>query len=322
MILVTGGFGMIGSNLVKRLAEEGKEIILFDRVIDPQSDFFKGCSNIYYEGGDITNPFQLTALFSKYRIETIVHSAANLNGMYCKANPTDAFQTNTVGTLNLLELARIYGVNKFLYVGSGSVFGTQTSTDPIYESTLATPMNTYASTKRVSEELVHCYRVNYGIQGVNLRVSWVFGPLPELREPRWNTGPIAYYTWKVITENRLVEESGLDFIANFTFVDDVVDGICRAIEVDNPPAYLHLSSEQLYSNREIIEFLSMKCPEAEIKIGEGMDPFVQQAPLRGPLVSEYKEQIGFRPRADFKESLEKYYNWMCAELKKKEIEHA
>jgi UDP-glucuronate 4-epimerase len=321
MILVTGGFGLIGSNLVRRLSAEGKKVLLLDKNVDAESDFFAGCENINFESVDITNTFQLASLFAKYKFSAIVHSAANLNGMWCKENPVDAVGINTIGTLNLLEMARIYQIEKFLYVGSGSVFGTQTTTDPILESTIATPMNTYASTKRMSEELVHCYRANYGIQGVNLRVSWVFGPTPELREPRWNVGPIAYYTWKVLTEGKLIERSGLDFLANFTSVDDVVEGICCVLATDNPPEYVHLSSEQLYSTREIAQFLTMKRPDCPIEIGEGMEPFVKQAPLRGPLVSLYKEQIGFNPSVNFKDALDRYFDWMNSELKKKELQH-
>lgn len=317
MILVTGGFGLIGSNLVKRLSEEGREVVLFDRQVNTESDFFKARENIHFVEGDVTNEFTLASLFKEYDIDAIVHCAANLDGKYCKANPVDAVKTNTVGTLSLLELSRIYGVKKFIYAGSGSVFGKQETKDPIYESTLATPMNTYASTKKMSEELIHMYRVNYGMDAVNVRVSWVFGPTPVLKEPRWNT-PVAYYVWNVLAKNRLVEESGIDFIANYTYVDDVTNGLVLLLDKENAPEYVHLSSEELYSNKEIVEFLRAKSPESQIEIGEGVEPFVLQAPIRGPLVSEYKEQIGYEPQGNFKEALENYYEWMKQQLDKKE----
>lgn len=316
-ILVTGGFGLIGANAVKRLAQEGHHVVLFDKTIDRDTDFFTGSDSIEFEQGDVTNHFTVTALFAKHRFDAIIHAAANLNGMYCKANPTDAVETNTIGTLSLLELARIHQVQKFIYIGSGSVFGKQMSTDPIDETVPATPMNTYATTKRLSEELLHCYRVNYGMETINIRVSWVFGPLPTVKEPRWSNGPIAYYTYKVLTENQLEERSGRDFIANFTYVDDVTEGIVRLLETDEAPPCVHLSSEQLYANQEIIEFLQQKCPASNINVGEGAEPFVLQAPIRGPLVSNYKEQIGYKPSADFRESLEAYFTWLKTELKKR-----
>lgn len=321
-ILVTGGYGLIGANLVKKLAGDGHNVILFDKIIDQSTDFFAGLNNIDYVEGDLTNHFTLSALFKNYQFDAIVHSAANLNGAYCQENPIEAVETNTLGTLSLLELARIYGVNKFIYAGSGSIFGKQTTTDPIDESTVATPMNTYATTKRLSEELLHCYRVNYGMQAVNVRVSWVFGPLPKLRVPRWNNGPIAYYTYNILTENKINEESGLDFIANFTYVEDVVEGINCILHTDNPPESVHLSSEKLYSNKEILDFLKEKSPESEMKVGEGVEPFVLQAPIRGPLVSNFKHEIGFNPSADFKESLEKYYTWMKKELENRNEQYA
>ncbi|NEU30189.1 NAD(P)-dependent oxidoreductase [bacterium LRH843] len=317
MILVTGGNGIIGGNLVKRLAkEEGKAVVLFDQHVNKESDFFKDCDNIHFVRGDITNHFTLSSIFAQYEIDSIIHCAANVNSTKCRENPINAVEVNTLGTLSLLELARIYDVGTFINIGSASVFGNQSSTEPIYETTLATPMNVYASTKKLSEELVHCYRVNYGMNAVNLRVSWVFGPSPEYKIPLWSHGPIAYYTWKVLSEKKLVEPSGSDLVANFTFIDDVVDGVIRALETEHLPGCLHISSEKLYSNKEVIEFLQEKRPEIQIKVGGGAEPFVKQAPIRGPLVSEYKEQIGFEPKADLKESLNIYFNWVNEEIKK------
>ncbi|MBP1933340.1 NAD-dependent epimerase/dehydratase family protein [Ammoniphilus resinae] len=315
MILVTGGFGLIGSNLVRRLSDEGHEVVLFDKKVQKENEFFTNCKHVHFEEGDVKNRLQLDSLIDNYNIDCIVHSAANLNGEYCKNNPVDAVETNTIGTLNLLELARIHKVPKFIYIGSGSIYGTQTNTDPMYESTPAVTMNTYATTKKLSEELVHCYRVNYGLEAVNIRVSWVFGPLPELRQPHWNA-PIAYYLWNAIKNNQLHEKSGLDFMANYTYIEDVVEGIYRVIKTPDAPECVHLSSEKMYSNREIIEFIADKIPDCQIQVGEGMDPFVQQAPLRGPLVSEYKEQIGYKPSVHFREALDKYYTWIKKEMDK------
>ncbi|NEU31079.1 NAD(P)-dependent oxidoreductase [bacterium LRH843] len=320
-ILVTGGFGLIGANVVKRLSNEGHQVILFDKEIDRSTDFFVGSENIKYIEGDLTNQFTLSSLFANDQFDAIVHSAANLNGEYCKMNPIDAVQLNTMGTLSLLELARIHGVNKFIYVGSGSVFGKQTTMEPIDERAEVTPMNTYATTKRLSEELVRCYRVNYGMDATTIRVSWVFGPLPKLKVPRWNSGPVAYYTYKVLSENNLNEPSGSDFIANFTYIDNVIDGIVCLLNTNNAPEFVHLSSEQLYSTKEIVDFLMSKLPNSEIYVGEGAEPFELQAPMRGALVSNYKDQIGFKPNEDLKESLEEYFYWMKRELEKRNVRY-
>ena len=100
-------------------------------------------------------------------------------------------------------------------------------------------------------------------------------------------------------------------------MDDVIDGIICALKTDKMPEYLHLSSEKLYPNKEIVNFLKEKLPDNYIEIGPGSEPFTLQAPIRGPLVSEYKEQIGFQPKADFKQSLETYFHWMKDKLQKR-----
>jgi nucleoside-diphosphate-sugar epimerase len=322
MLLVTGGFGLVGSNAARHLSALGFQVLLLDRSVNKDSDFFQGCSGIEFVEGDILDPFLLAKIFSTYPIQGIIHSAANVNGQFCKSHPTQAFETNTKGTLHLLEIARLHEVNKFIYISSASVFGKQANTDPIGETALPTPMNMYATTKKMSEELVRSYRVIYGMETVIVRISWVFGPIPELREPRWSVGPIPYYTWKILTENKLVESSGIDFLANFTSVDDVSHGIHRILDTRDAPEVVHLSSEQLYSNKQIVQFLRKQSPDSDIRIGDGMDPFVQQAPLRGALVSESKDRIGYQPKADFNEALEKYYKWMKNELLKRESSHA
>lgn len=317
MILVTGGMGLVGSNIARKLVHDGYEVVVLDQNSEQGADFFSGFENVFLESGDITNHFTLSSIFKKYEIKTVIHAAAITNGAYCMENPVKAVQVNTLGTMNLLEFCRMQAINKFIYVSSGSVFGLQESLDPIYESAIPTPMNTYATTKKLSEELVHCYEVNYGLDTTSVRISWVFGPTPILRKPRWNQGPIGYYFWNVLTENKLIEESGLDFQANFTHVDDVAEGVERIMLTPNAPQYVHLSSEELYSNHEIVDFLKEKAPESEIQVGAGVEPFVQQAPIRGPLVSEYKQDIGYKPKVIFKEALEKQFNWMKKELEKR-----
>lgn len=317
MILVTGGFGLIGSNVAKHLVNEGHEVIVLDQAAQTDHPFFPKSDRIHFEAVNILDRFSLTSIFNKYRIETIIHAAATTDGEFCRANPVGAVELNTMGTLNVLELARLYEVERFIYISSGSIFGLQQTLDPIDESVLPTPMNPYATTKLLSEELVRCYQVNFGLKTSNVRISHVFGPTPEFRKPRWNLGPVNYYLWKVLTENKLVEPSGLDFEANFTHVDDVSDGISRLVATEELPQYINLGSEKMYHTREVVEFIREKLPGREINVGPGVEPFVKQAPMRGPLVSNYKEQIGYTPKVVFSEALNKHFHWMKEELAKR-----
>lgn len=322
MILVTGGFGLIGANVAKRLAHEGYEVVVLDRIVDKSSDFFAECENIHFENVDMLDPFALTSVFNEYDIKTVIHAAATTDGEYCKKNPVGAVKTNTIGTLHLLELSRKFDIERFIYISSGSIFGLQKTLDPIDESVQPTPMNPYATTKLLSEELVRCYVVNFGLQATSVRISHVFGATPIFRKPRWNQGPINYYFWKVLTENQLNEETGADFQANFTHVDDVAEGIYRIVATEDVPSYINLGSEKMYSTREIIDFIRQKLPDRKIEVGPGVEPFVKQAPLRGPLISNYKKEIGYTPTVDFHEALNKHFQWMKRELAKRGELHA
>ncbi len=317
MILVTGGFGLIGSNIARKLLHEGYEVIIIDEKINTENDFFQSSDRLHFEKGSILDQFFLTTIFKKYDIQMVIHAAATTDGEYCKEHPVGAVEINTLGTLYLLEFCRIYSITRFIYISSGSIFGQQTTLDPIDESISPVPMNPYATTKMLSEELVRCYQVNFGLSTTNVRISHVFGSTPQFRKPRWNQGPIGYYFWKVLTENKLNEEAGLDFQANFTYVDDVAEGIHRLIEATETPLSINLGSEKMYSNREILEFIQEKLPGREIRIGSGVGPFIKQAPLRGPLVTQYKKEIGYQPKVVLKDALNKHYLWMKAELDKR-----
>jgi len=234
-VLVTGAAGFIGSNLVKRLFHDEKEIRVIG--IDSITDYYD--VNIKYERlqeieslnrdwifvkGDIADRKVVDELFADYKPSVVVNLAAQAGVRYSITNPDAYIQSNLIGFYNILEACRHNEVEHLVYASSSSVYGSNKKVPYSTEDKVDNPVSLYAATKKSNELMAHAYSKLYNIPSTGLRFFTVYGPAgrPDM----------AYFGFT----NKLREGKTIQIFnygnckRDFTFVDDIVEGVVRVMQ--------------------------------------------------------------------------------------------
>jgi UDP-glucuronate 4-epimerase len=250
-VLVTGAAGFIGFHLCRALAARGDQVIGIDSIneyYDPrlklarlaelgiggravesaktaQSSLFPGVGFCRLSLEDRQG---MDRLFSQHRFERVCHLAAQAGVRYSLENPRAYIETNVVGFLNVLEGCRATGIGHLVFASSSSVYGLSQRIPYSEHSDTDHPVSIYAASKKANEMMAHAYAHLYGLPVTGLRFFTVYGP--------WGRPDMAYYKFaRAIVEGRPIElfNSG-EMMRDFTFVDDVVQGVVRVM--DRPAA--------------------------------------------------------------------------------------
>lgn len=226
-VLVTGGAGFIGSNVVGRLFKDGFEVYVVDDFSRGSVEFLKP----YIDSGlrifklDVSSPSFVSSL-SDYRFDVIIHLAALISVEESNLFPYRYHEVNVGGTLNALELARRVNAGKFIFMSSAAVYGDPV-TLPVNELHPLNPKSIYAASKVEGELLVGVYRRLYGVKSVSLRLFNAYGPGQRLSD---YSGVI-----RIFIENALrgvpltIYGDGMQ-TRDFIYIDDVVKAIMLFVE--------------------------------------------------------------------------------------------
>jgi UDP-glucuronate 4-epimerase len=309
-IIVTGGAGFIGSHLVDRALAEGHEVIVVDN-FDPFYDRALKEANLKSALGssrcrlvelDIRDAKRADALVAETRPDVIVHLAARAGVRPSIDDPRLYADVNVVGTVVWLEAAsRLDPRPRFIYASSSSVYGDRAAgpfreTDPV-----DLPVSPYAATKKACELLAHTFHHIHGLPVTGLRFFTAFGPRnrPDLA--------IAKFT-RLIDRNQPVPMFGDGTTRrDYTFVDDIVDGICRAIE--------RCSGHHLY-NLGHSEPIELKQMIETIALALGKRAVIQDLPEQPgdvkqtfAAIDRAKRELGYAPSTPFAEGIRRYVEW-------------
>ena len=243
-VLVTGAAGFIGSNLVKRLFHDVKDIRVVG--IDSITDYYD--VNIKYERlkeienqvaslkgegkqvawafvhASIADKEAVEKIFTEYQIAVVVNLAAQAGVRYSITNPDAYIQSNLIGFYNILEACRHHEVEHLVYASSSSVYGSNKKVPYSTDDKVDNPVSLYAATKKSNELMAHAYSKLYNIPSTGLRFFTVYGPAgrPDM----------AYFGFT----NKLVKGESIKIFnygnckRDFTFVDDIVEGIVRVMQ--------------------------------------------------------------------------------------------
>ena len=170
--VVTGGAGFIGSNLVERLLERGDQVVVIDNESANTHDEVYWNPNAMNVKGDVTD-FSLLKN-ACINADCIYHLAADISIQYSIENPTESYKNNVIGTLNVLEVARVLGIKKVVFSSTAAIYGS--TSEPCVETDRPDPLNPYSVSKLAGENLMKMYNDLYGIETVSLRYFNVYGP--------------------------------------------------------------------------------------------------------------------------------------------------
>ena len=170
--VVTGGAGFIGSNLVSMLLERGDMVVVIDNESANTHDEVYWNSNAINIKGDITDFKLLKNACTD--ADCIYHLASDISIQYSIENPTKTYTNNLIGTLNVLEVARVLGIKKVIFSSTAAIYGS--TSEPCVETDRPDPLNPYSVSKLAGENLMKMYNDLYGIETVSLRYFNVYGP--------------------------------------------------------------------------------------------------------------------------------------------------
>jgi UDP-glucuronate 4-epimerase len=235
-VLITGGAGFIGYHLARHLLDAGRSVIAIDNVNDYYDPQLKRdrVANLHAEYGDrydfriadFADEKALDAVLAGAEFDRIAHLGAQAGVRYSIDNPRAYIQSNLVGHLNLLEIARARMV-PMVYASSSSVYGSNKTLPFRVEDRVDHPISLYAATKKSDELMSECYAHLYRIPLTGLRFFTVYGP--------WGRPDMAMWIFtKAIFEGKPINVfNGGEMKRDFTYVDDIVAGVVACI--DNPP---------------------------------------------------------------------------------------
>ena len=259
-VLVTGAAGFIGSNLVKRLFHDVKNIkvigidsitdyydvnIKYERlkeikrcltvIVDQKSEMDEnGVESGFYQGqngsswtfvhASIADKEAVEKIFTENNISVVVNLAAQAGVRYSITNPDAYIQSNLIGFYNILEACRHHEVEHLVYASSSSVYGSNKKVPYSTDDKVDNPVSLYAATKKSNELMAHAYSKLYNIPSTGLRFFTVYGPAgrPDM----------AYFGFT----NKLVKGETIKIFnygnckRDFTFVDDIVEGVVRIMQ--------------------------------------------------------------------------------------------
>ena len=243
-ILVTGAAGFIGSAVALRLLERGDEVVGVDN-LDPYYDVALKQARLdrirAHDGfrdirASIADRTATAELFARERPDAVVNLAAQAGVRYSLENPHAYVDANLVGFINILEGCRHHGVAHLVYASSSSVYGANRTLPFSVRHNVDHPLSLYAATKKANELMAHSYSHLYAIPATGLRFFTVYGP--------WGRPDMALFRF---TRNML-DDRPIDVFSHgrhrrdFTYIDDVVEGVVRVI--DRPaPANAEWSAE-------------------------------------------------------------------------------
>ena len=231
-ILVTGVAGFIGFHLTQRLLKDGYEVVGIDNLNDYYEVSLKKSrlAKLQDEQGfrfirlDLADREGMAALFDSERFGKVVNLAAQAGVRYSLENPHAYIDSNIVGFANVLEGCRHNGVKHLVYASSSSVYGANESMPFSVHDNVDHPISLYAASKKANELMAHTYSHLYGLPTTGLRFFTVYGP--------WGRPDMAYFKFvRAITAGNSIDVYNHGKMQrDFTFVDDVIEGVVRVLE--------------------------------------------------------------------------------------------
>ncbi|RME41739.1 MAG: SDR family NAD(P)-dependent oxidoreductase [Planctomycetota bacterium] len=308
-IVVTGGAGFIGSHLCEALLARGHEVVALDNLDDFYDPAVKRANlaqalsseRFTFVEGDIRDREAVERVLSG-NVEAVVHLAARAGVRPSIADPVLYEQVNVHGTTVLLEACRRRGVRRFVFGSSSSVYGNNRKVPFSESDPVDRPISPYAATKRAGELLCHTYDHLFGMDVTCVRLFTVYGPRqrPDLAIHKFA---------RLMEAGRPVPVFGDGSMRrDFTYIADIVDGLCRALERCAGYHQYNLGESQPVSVMELV---------AGLEKALGRKAVIEHHPQPpGDVDQTYadvtlaRRELGYEPKTDLADGLARFVAWL------------
>ena len=314
-VLVTGAAGFIGQAVAQRLLDRGETVLGIDNLNDYYDPVLKAArlatlsrrEGFAFEKVDIAESEVVATLVREWRIERVVHLAAQAGVRYSLDNPFAYERSNLAGHLSILEACRhAASLRHLVYASSSSVYGDRPLGEAGFseDEPAVAPVSLYAATKRSGELMSETYAKLYGFPQTGLRFFTVYGP--------WGRPDMAYFSFtRKILAGEPIEVFGEGRLArDFTYIDDIVDGVIGAL--DNPPEtgghrILNIGDSHPVGLMEMISTLEAALGKQAIKVMRPMQP--------GDVTATYADirrihaLSGYQPKVRLAEGIGRFVRW-------------
>ncbi len=332
-VIVTGAAGFIGSNLIKRLYQDIKDIKIIG--IDNMNDYYDvkikearlkallAIKSFTFVKGSIADKALITKIFDEYHPTIVVNLAAQAGVRYSITNPDAYIETNLIGFYNILEACRHNEVEHLVYASSSSVYGSNKKIPYSTDDKVDNPVSLYAATKKSNELMAHAYSKLYNIPSTGLRFFTVYGPAgrPDM----------AYFSFtdKLRTGKTIQIFNYGNCKRDFTYIDDIVEGVIRVMrhapeKMDGedglpiPPYKIYnignnhpenlldfvtILQEELIAAKILPEDYDFEAHKELVPMQPG-DVSVTYADIRA-----LEEDFGFKPCTSLRDGLKKFATW-------------
>lgn len=317
MILVTGGAGYIGSHTVKLLLNKGFEVVILDNLSRGHIEAVpKGTP---FENVDLLDYEALYSAIKKYPIDAVIHFAAFTYVGESVADPGMYYRNNVVGSFNLINAVKENNIKKFVFSSTCSIYGNPVNI-PISENEPANPINPYARTKYMIEEILRDYDASHELKHIALRYFNAAGcsddaSIGESHEPEPHLIPLILYAALGIKEKITIYGEDYDTpdgtcIRDYIHVNDLANAHIRAldfIEKQNKSDYINVGTGNGYSVKEMIDAakrITGKDIKSEIVGRRAGDPARLVAEN-----SKAKNHLGWTAKYGLDEIIQTAWNW-------------
>ena len=315
-ILVTGAAGFIGFHLSKRLLDEGKKVIGFDnmnpyydvRLKKSRLNILKEYDNFIFIKGDLADKEAVNRIFEQDQPEIVINLAAQAGVRYSIENPDAYIESNIIGFFNILEACRYHKPKHLIYASSSSVYGANKKVPFSTEDKTDQPVSLYAATKKSNELLAYAYSKLYSIPSTGLKFFTVYGP--------YGRPDMAYYSFteKIIKGEPIKVFNNGDMYRDFTYIDDIVEGIFRLLEFipredENNVQYkvYNIGNNHPEKLMDFIEILEDCIGKKAVKEYYPMQPGDVYQTFAD--VGDLMEDVGFKPETGLKKGLANFIKW-------------
>ena len=328
-ILITGAAGFIGFHTCLKLVNQGHNVYGIDNINDYydhklkydrlnqlgfdefESKIFKKeiqsskFKRLRFSRIDLVDDLSITKLFKKEGFEVVCNLAAQAGVRYSIKNPKDYIDSNIIGFYNILEACRNYNIKHLVYASSSSVYGESKRVPFKTSHIVDKPVSLYAATKKSNELMAHSYGHLYNFKTTGLRFFTVYGP--------WGRPDMAYFLFvDAILNNRPIKVfNNGEMKRDFTYIDDIVQGLCKIIELDVENRF-HYKLFNIGNNKTetLSDFISNI--ERILKISASKNFFpIQKGDVSQTWadIDDLYNEVSYKPNTKIDVGLKKFIDW-------------